>query len=240
MIGRLGYAVGRMPDRTTISAAAAVLVALVLAACGSSSGNGVASRAPDQIVTRATNAIDGVRTVRVSGVVATGASSTIKLDLELVAGKGATGSMSQNGLSFKLITVGDNAYINGSPGFWKRFGGASAAQLLQGKWLKASASTGDFASFASLTNVHKLLAGLLSGHGALTKGPVTTIRGQKVIALKDASKHGTLYVATTGAPYPVRIANSGASGGELDFSRFDGPVDLKAPAQSIDISKLGK
>ena len=86
--------------------------------------------------------------------------------------------------------------------------------------------------------MRKLLAGLLGGHGALTKGSMTTVAGHKVIALQDASKHGTLYVATSGKPYPIQISNTGANGGQLTFSRFDTPVALAAPAHSIDLSKL--
>jgi hypothetical protein len=155
-------------------------------------------------------------------------SDLIKLDLSLENGKGATGSMSENGLSFKLITVGGEAYINGSAGFWKHFGGTAAVQLLKGRWLRAPSGSGDFASFASLTNVHKLLSALLEGDGT------------PVIAVHDTSKGGTLYVATSGDPYPIQITNNGTQGGQLDFSAFNQPVTLTAPAQSIDISKLGK
>lgn len=231
-----------MRDRLSIAAAVAVLMALAVAACGSSSspsGNGVAAKSPDDIVSAATNAIGAVNSVRVSGRVADGSSKTpIRLDLNLVAGKGATGSMSENGLSFRLITVGGNAYINGSPAFWRQFGGTAAVGRLQGRWLKAPADHGQFASFASLTDLHKLMAGLLGGHGALAKGATSTLRGRKVIALKDRSKGGTLYVATTGKPYPLRIANDGSTGGQLDFTRFDVPVTLRPPSQSIDITKV--
>lgn len=236
-----------MRDRKFPLTALAVLVALLLAACGSggSSGgsgggspNGVAAKSADQIVAAATSAIDAVNTVRVTGSVKSG-SRTIHLDLHLVNGKGATGSMAENGLSFKLISVGGEAYINGTPSFWQQFGGASAAQLLQGHWLRAPASTGDFASFSSLTNLHRLLAALLAHHGALTRGARSTLDGTPVIAVHDTARGGTLYVATTGRPYPVRISNDGASGGSLSFSEFDKPVTLAPPPHAIDIDKLG-
>jgi hypothetical protein len=221
--------------------AVAAPVSLALAGCGGSGhhAHGIAAETPNQIIAAATRAIDGVRTVRVSGEVGDGSSSnTIKLDLNLVNGRGATGSMSEHGLSFKLISVGGDAYINGSPGFWKQFGGAAAVRQLQGKWLRAPADSGDFASFSSLTNVHKLLTGLLSGHGALTMGTTGTVDGQKVISVRDASRQGTLYVAATGPPYPIRIANTSTQGGEINFSRFNRPVKLKAPGASIDIDSV--
>jgi hypothetical protein len=233
-----------MRGRRLILTAAAALLALLVAACGgssssSSSGNGVATKTANQIVAQSTKAINGVQSVKVSGSVKDG-SDLIKLDLSLENGKGATGSMSENGLSFKLITVGGEAYINGSAGFWKHFGGTAAVQLLKGRWLRAPSGSGDFASFASLTNVHKLLSALLEGHGALTRGATSTVDGTPVIAVHDTSKGGTLYVATSGDPYPIQITNNGTQGGQLDFSAFNQPVTLTAPAQSIDISKLGK
>ena len=236
-----------MRRRTGIGAALGTAVALVIAGCGGSSGggaadNGVAAKSADQIVAQATRAIDAVHSVRVSGNVGSGhGQGAIHLDLHLVEGTGATGSMSENGLAFKLITVNDNAYVDGSPDFWKQFGGSAAVQLLQGRWLRAPADHGPFASFASLTDLHKLVSGLLTGHGALTKGATSTIDGQKVIALTDKTNQGTLYVATTGPPYPIQISGGGTSGaGKLDFSAFDRPVTVKAPASSIDITKLKK
>ncbi len=223
-----------------IGCAPAAIVALTVAACGSSGPGGIAARAPNVIVTRATQAIDAVHSVRVSGVISDGsAKHPIRLDLQLVNGRGATGSLSENGASFRLITVGGESYVNGSPAFWRQFGGSGVATQLQGKWLRASASTGDFASLASLTQVHKLLAALLTGHGALVRGGTSTLAGHRVIALHDTSAHGTLYVATTGAPYPIRIQDSGSHGGELDFSDFNAPVALAAPKSSVDIADLG-
>jgi hypothetical protein len=241
-----------MRDRRFSLAAVAAVAALVLglAGCGGSSGgphagsggsgasNGVASQTANQIVRRATQAIESVSSVHVSGSVADG-SHRITLDLHLVNGKGATGSLSENGLSFRLIALGSEAYVNGSPGFWRQFGGAPAERLLHGQWLRAPARSGDFASFSSLTDVHRLLSGLLAGHGALTRGSTTTIDGTPVVAVQDAAKGGTLYVATTGTPYPIRIANRSVSGGRLDFGSFNQPVTLAAPAHSIDISRLG-
>jgi hypothetical protein len=238
--GSVGYASPRMRARVLIGCALAALAALALAACGSSSGGGaIAGRAPDVIVARATQAIDAVRTVRVSGAISDGSSKhPIRLDLQLVNGRGATGSMSENGASFRLITVGGESYVNGSPEFWRQFGGSAVADQLQGKWLRASASDGDFASLASLTQVHKLLAALLTGHGPLVRGATSTLAGHPVIALHDTSEHGTLYVATTGAPYPIRIQDTGSRGGELNFGDFDAPVTLTPPKSSVDISDL--
>ena len=225
----------------------AALLALALAACGSSSSssssssgsgpsNGITSKSPDQIVSAATSAVGSVDSVHVSGKVASGGQN-VALDLNLVNGKGGTGSMSQNGLGFKIVALGPEVYINGSSAFWNKFGGSAAAQLLSGKWLKAPAS-GQLSSLATLTDVQKLFSQLLSTHGKLAKGQTTTVQGRQVVAVNDTTNGGTLYVATTGKPYPIEISKTGSQGGQLVFNRFNQPVSLTAPANAIDISQL--
>lgn len=174
--------------------------------------------------------------MHVSGAV-TSAGTPVTLNLNLVSGKGARGQMSEGGLGFQIVALNGTAYINGSDAFWRHFGGNTAAQLFKGKWLKAP-ETGQFASLAQLTNLQALVGQALSRHGTLSKGQTTTVNGQKVIAVNDTSQGGTLYVATTGNPYPVKISKSGSSGGQLSFDSFNQTVSLTAPANAIDISKL--
>ncbi|HTP21579.1 MAG TPA: hypothetical protein VMJ65_18380 [Solirubrobacteraceae bacterium] len=224
-------------------AALSALVALALASCGGSSGsssdsasNGVTSKSPDQIVAAATHAVGSVDSVHVAGKVLS-SGQNVTLDLNLVNGKGGKGSMSQNGLGFKIVAVGPEVYINGSSAFWTKFGGSAAAGLLSGKWLKAPAS-GQLSSLATLTDVQKLFSQLLSSHGKLVKGKTTTVQGQQVVAVNDTTNGGTLYVATTGKPYPIEISKTGSDGGQLVFDHFNQPVTLTAPAKAIDISQL--
>jgi hypothetical protein len=210
-----------------------------LAGCGGSgsSGNGVASKSSEQIVAATKAAADSASSVHVAGSVVSG-GAPLTLDLTLAAGKGGRGQISTNGLSFQLIQVEGSAYISGSPAFYRHFAGPSAAQLLQGKWLKAPATTGELAAISSLTDLRKLVDTSLAGHGTLVKGATTTVNGQQAIALKDTAKGGTLYVATTGQPYPIEIEKGGAEGGKITFDRWNAPVTLAAPANAVDINKL--
>jgi hypothetical protein len=219
---------------------ACVLVAGALAGCGgssSSSGNGIAGKSPNEILAATKVAADAATSVHVTGsVVSSGAPIT--LDMELLAGKGGRGKLSENGLAFELIETGGTVYIKGSAAFYKHIGGAAAAQLLQGKWLKAPANSSDFASLASLTDLRKLVDTTLANHGSLTKGGTTTVTGQKVVGLTDTSKGGTLYIAATGQPFPVEITKSGSGGGNISFDRWNTPVSVTAPANSIDVAQL--
>jgi hypothetical protein len=216
-----------------------VLVACAVSACGgggSSSGNGVASKSPNEIVAAALGAINSAKSAHISGSVISG-TSPITLNLDLVSGQGGRGQMSEGGLGFQIEVIGREVYINGSSSFWKHFGGAAAAQIFQGKWLKAPAS-GQFASLAQLSNLHALLGTVLSTHGSLTKTGTTTVNGQSAVGVRDTTQGGTLYVATTGKPYPLEILKRGGQGGRIVLNKFDQPVTLAPPANAIDISKF--
>jgi hypothetical protein len=218
-----------------------VLVLAALGGCGSgSSGNGVASKSPTEILTAAKAAADSASAVRVTGSTVTG-GTPISLDLSLVAGKGGSGKLSQSGLSFELIEIDGTIYINGSPAFYSHFAGPAAAQLLHGKWLKASTSNASFAGLSSLTDLRKLLdAALSSSHNSLTKVGISTVNGQPAVGVKDSGQNGTLYVATTGPAYPLEITKNGSGGGKITFSEWDKPVTLTAPANAVDIEQLQK
>jgi hypothetical protein len=224
---------------------ALVLLAVLLGGCGSSgssssssaSSNGISSKTPAEILTAAKAAADSASSVHVSGSIVSG-SSPITLNLELLAGKGGRGQISENGLSFNLIQVGGTAYISGSPAFYSHFGGPAAAQLLEGKWLKVPASNGSFSTLGSLTNLSQLLDTALADHGTLAKGVTTTVDGQKVLSVTDVAHGGTLYVATAGKPYPIEITKGGKSGGKILFDRWNAPVTLAAPKNSIDLAQL--
>jgi hypothetical protein len=59
-----------------------------------------------------------------------------------------------------------------------------------------------------------------------------------VIGITDKSKGGTLFISTTGKPYPVEITKGGSGGGKITFDRWDEPVTLSAPANAIDVAQL--
>ena len=218
---------------------AVVIFAAALAGCGSSSptGNGVASKSPIEIVASAKAAAAGAASAHVAGSIVD-AGKPISLDMELVAGKGGKGRISLEGLGIDLIQVNGTVYINGSPAFYRRVAGPAAAQLLQGKWLKAPASSGNFSSLASLTNLGKLIDTTLASHGKLASAGSTTVAGQQAVGVADLSKGGTLYVASTGSPYPLEIVKTGAGGGKIVFDRWNKAVTLAAPANAVNINQL--
>jgi hypothetical protein len=216
-----------------------VLLLTASAGCGGSTkkSNGVASKPADAIVAAALTATNSAKSVHVSGTIPE-SGRPLALDLHIAGSRGGSGWMAEKGARADIIRIGSKAYMKGSAAFWLSFGGKTAAQILTGRWIVGSAISGDFASLTPLTDLHKLVGGLLSSHGKLTKGATTTIAGQPVIAVTDTTQGGTLYIATSGQPYPMELVKTGASAGKLTFDQWNAAVTLTAPKGAIDFSKI--
>jgi hypothetical protein len=233
----------RLAARMRVSGLALVLAAVLLAGCGghkkAAKPNTEASKPAKRVLADARAAATSASSSHVSGNVRSN-GAPITLDLSMARGKGAKGSMTTSGLKFDLIRVGDTVYIRGSDEFYKKFAGPNVAQLLHGKWLKASATQGRLQALAPLTSIDALFTGISSHHGKLVNDGKTTYKGQQVVAIRDTSDNSRLYVAAAGKPYPVAITGGkrGRSG-TIRFDDWNEPVSLSAPGGAIDISKLG-
>lgn len=224
------------------SAVAVVFAGLVLSGCGghgkSASSNGEASKSADTVLADAKAAADGASSAHVSGSISS-AGTPITIDLSM-GGDKAKGSMSTSGLEFDLVRIGEIAYIKGSDDFYKHFAGAAVAQLLHGKWLKASIVSGRYASLAPLTSISVLFGKVASNHGKLANEGSKTFNGQKVVEIRDRSDNSKLYVAATGKPYPVAIVGGKKNqSGTINFDDWNKSLSVSAPKGAIDISKLG-
>jgi hypothetical protein len=212
---------------------AAGLAGLLLAGCGGGSkGNGEAAKSASDIIADAAAAAAQAPSVRV----ASSGTSAFTLDLRLAAGSGGKGTITTNGLTFQIIRIGDAAYVKGNATFWRQFGRPTAAQLLHGRWLKVSATSGPLSSFTPFTDIGKLFDAVISTHGKLKKGDTTKIDGQSAIGIVDTTKGGTLYVATTGKPYPLEVTQGGK--GKITFTEWGKSVQLHAPPDAVDLSQL--
>ena len=215
--------------------------AALLAGCGGSGAksNGEAQKTAQQVATDALNAAVAAGAVHVSGTIVS-SGTHLALDIRIVKGKGGSGEMSEQGLKFQLVRVGGKAYIKGSDAFYKKFAGAGVAALLHDKWLSGSATTGSLASLTSLTDIVKLFRGALGSHGTLKNDGETTYKGQKAVAIEDATKGGTLYVAATGTPYPIAIVSPhNGKSGSITFDDWNKTVGITAPKGAVDVGSLG-
>jgi hypothetical protein len=209
---------------------------VVVAGCGGSS-SGEAQKSAAQILTDTKAAAQSATSVHYVGTINQNGSS-LHLDMQLVAGKGGKGTITIGGHKIDIVRIGQKVYFKGDEAFYRQYAGKAAAQLLAGKWIAAPSTSGNFASFTPLTDIGKLF-GLIKTKGTTSKGAQSTVDGQKVIAITSSVPGtGTIYVATTGKPYPVELAGPSGKAGSLHFSDWNGTVTLVAPSGAIDLSKL--
>jgi hypothetical protein len=226
-----------MGRRLRIGLLAFALVPVLASGCGgSSSSNDEATKAAAVVFSDAQRAALGATSVHVAGALNDG-GHPLSLDLILEHAKGK-GMMSESGLSFQIVRIGNAAYIKGSDAFLKQFAGAAAAQLFHDKWLKGSIVTGNLRSLAPLTDITKLFKGALGSHGKLVNEGETDFQGQKAVAIKDTKDGSILYIAASGTPYPLG-AKQGKSKSSVTFDHWNDTVSVAAPKGAVDISKLG-
>jgi hypothetical protein len=204
-------------------------------------GESIATLSADEILKKATAALQGAGSVRLEGEGGSG-SKRFAIDLSYSADN-STGKLGVNGQTIELRKLGQTVYLKGSREFWTSNGGEAAAQLLTGKWLKTPLSDKRFSGLSELTDLSEAAKGILDPDGTITKGTEKTVNGVRCIGLVSSGKDGgTLWVATTGEPYPVRIEPNAESGeqGSLDFTGYGEPVTVTPPPADlvVDVSKL--
>jgi hypothetical protein len=215
----------------------ATVLALLLVGCGSSD-NGVVSKPAAQILAATRAAAQGASAVHVVASSKLTDGGSFKLDANLAKDR-AHAQVSLFGITFEVIRDGDTLYVKGNQVFTARLGAVLGVKIPSNTWLKGPAK-GPLAQTGSFTEIEEELPVMLSGSGPISKGAKTKIDGQPAIALKETRKlyTGTLYVATTGQPYPLKLTKIGRETGQTTFTGWDDPVTVSPPAKSVDISQL--
>jgi hypothetical protein len=112
----------------------------------------------------------------------------------------------------------------------------AAVAMLAGKWTKMSAKGKDAKDIAGFCDLNSVLGGAEDVNSDATRGRTTTVDGTPAIVLheKDGKDRYTLYVATKGKPYLLRVDSSSVKDpGTLTFSEYNQPVPAKKPAGKI-------
>jgi len=242
--------------RHAAAAAVGSTALAALAALASGPGMAGAATAPSaQTEYRASLNAVGSQGVHFTSV-ATQSGVTIRVE-----GDTGTTSGSQN-LTVKRgsLTEQVTAMVVGSTGYVK----ANTAALHNVIGLSNALSrthAGTWLSFpTSNSALGQLVGGLLNSQvtselqmsGPFTYGTVTTVNGQKALAVHGyvSTQSGSkvpviLYVASTGAPLPIQeVTNPGSSGGAsaihgtVTFSHWGETTNVKAPARSVSLLKL--
>jgi hypothetical protein len=205
-----------------------------------------------EIADRAVKATTGANSLRMKGDVPDDEDGgTIGIDMALNKKGECAGTMSMAGQGkADLIKTGDTVYMKYDEAFLRAQGKGQSksetdgvVELLAGKWTKMSATGSDAKDIAGFCDLDSVLADAKNVNSDATRGKTTTIDGTPAIVLheKDGKDRYTLYVATQGKPYLLRVDSTSAKDpGTLTFSEYEKPVPAEKPAGKIlDLDKLG-
>jgi hypothetical protein len=222
-------------------AATPILVVAALGSPASAAGNGITGKSAAQVVSTAVKASGAASSFSVVGSV-TQTGSTVSLNLSVSSSGMSEGTITINGGTAHVVELGSVAYFKADSEFWTENGGKADAQLLAGKWVYGPISSSTFSSFKGFLSPHAVISSFFSGNsGPFKKGRTTSIGGQAVLAItgQNKSNNGTLYVATTGKPFVVKLEAKGSSGsGQVTFSHYNRPVRPSKPAGAINLQQL--
>jgi hypothetical protein len=192
------------------------------------------SRSADEILAASRAALLRASSVHAKGdLVSDGTPYTI--DMRMVRGVGAAGTMAVQGKGLKLVRIGDTAYVQPDAAFLlAATNSASSVRLLSGTYFKVTArKSALFAPFVALTDAEQAFGPALAPPGAVTKGKVSKVNNQRVLdLLVDGGKSGHVLVALSGTPYPMRIVYGSSAGQHVDLDGFNARVKLTAPPAS--------
>jgi len=202
--------------------------------------NGVAALPADQILRRAQTAVKGATSYRINGdMKSAGQRATIEFQIR---GSDLSGSLAMGAAKAELLEVGGRQYVRPNEQFWSMIGDPRKAKELTrsvgAKWAKVPAGDKDLSGLFGAASIVELLNNV----GKVTKGPAKEIDGVPAIGLVDnGPEGGTLYVATVGEPYPLRLEAQVLTDGHISFTDFGARFPaLKAPADAevVDYGQL--
>ncbi|KUM72038.1 hypothetical protein [Streptomyces curacoi] len=215
----------------------------------------------EEIADKALTATLGAASLRVKGDLPDDETKgTVQIDMALNKKNECAGTMGMDGEGkADMIKTGDTVYMKYDEAFLRAEGeGEDEAEadamvaLMAGKWTKMSAKGADAEDIADFCDLDTVLGGAedlysdaSSGGGAVkvTRGRTTAVDGVPALALKakEGKDRYTLYVATEGKPYLLRLDSTSPDDlGTLTFSDFDVPVPAQAPTGDVvDLDALG-
>jgi hypothetical protein len=217
--------------------------AIILAGCGGSSEEGITTKPAAAILAASANAARNASSVRVVSKSSVG-KTPVGFELQLAGQQGGLARTSLGALSGEAIRVGNTVYVKVGPVLAERLSKATGTNIPAGSWLQAPTTNPQIASSALLTKTDgELLFLLRSPTVSITKGPITTVKGQKTIELKTKGKlyTGQIYIAVTGTPYPIEIIKHPLKKSHethTTFTNWNQPIKLPTPPNATQLANL--
>ncbi|MEV5317220.1 hypothetical protein AB0K92_06000 [Streptomyces sp. NPDC052687] len=203
-----------------------------------------------EIADRAVKATTGASSLRMAGEVPDEESGgTIRFDVAVNTEGECAGTFGTGEGKADLIRTGGTLYMRYDEAFLRaQAEGEPEAEtdavvdMMAGKWTKMAATGSDAEAMAEFCDLDRLLGDADDVKSDATRGRTTTVDGTPAIVLheKDGKERYTLYVATEGEPYLLRLDTKSAGAGDsLVFSDYGKPVPAKKPGGEIlDLDEL--
>ncbi|WP_406286021.1 hypothetical protein [Embleya sp. NBC_00896] len=204
---------------------------------GAPLGNQVDSLDPAAILQRAQAATAGAKSVHVKGELtlpgtASKPAKPFSVDMRFTS-TGAEGQIVEDGTTAYMTRVQSQVWFRGDGKFWSKVDGPAAEQAYRDKYVQVPSGDKKYAGIVENTYVERLTNKLMGKPGKLEKGPTKQVNGHRAIALENRTPGGggTIWVATEGAPYLLRMesAADAKQTGAFDFLAYGERVDLHAP-----------
>ncbi|MFE9774975.1 hypothetical protein ACFYOV_25535 [Streptomyces sp. NPDC005931] len=198
-----------------------------------------------EIVERSVTATTGASSLRMKGDIPddeTGGTLRINMAMDKRGECAGTMGMGNEGEA-ELIKTGDTLYMKYDEAFLRAQSKGepkadvdATVALLADQWTRMSATGPDAEDITGFCDLDEVLADMKDGESNATRGRTATVDGTPAIVLheKDGTDDFTLYVATEGEPYLLRLdSNSPADRGSLTFSDFNEPVPAQKPSGDV-------
>ncbi|MGC0316172.1 hypothetical protein [Kitasatospora acidiphila] len=221
-------------------------------AAASPSGPDLSTMSADQISDQAKTAMVSLTSARMAGTTnSDGQKISFKLQMDKQQNCTGTMGIGSSG-NVELIHNSTNTWIKPDAAFWQAMAaqeghaqqGPAIAKLLNGRWVTAPPGDQKMQQIAAMCGLLPHFADDTSKSTGATKGAPTTVNGTPALPINatDDSGPSTIYVATQGQPYALRIEDKSADGGTMDFSDFNKPFTVEAPPadQTIDYTVFQK
>jgi hypothetical protein len=220
------------------------MVALIGSGCSSSGvhTNGLEKKSATQVQQAAVAALKAAKSVHVTW---TGRDErkTGRLDMR-TQGNASTGIMGLPGVNIglpgvielQITTIGPDLYVKTDRRGWQLLGaiGAPAAmQNLAGRWVKIRKDQVNLEGPFSLDELAAQLAKWSPESPLEPKIVQTTLDGKKVVVV-SAQNGSKLYVANTGAAYPLRVERGGTATGRFDYTEYGVGFHITAPSDAVE------
>ncbi|PZF82532.1 hypothetical protein [Jiangella anatolica] len=196
--------------------------------------NGIDELAPAEVLEQSLAAMQATGSYRVTGTTVSGNT----IDIAFKDGVGSVGSVgSENAV--QLVATPGAVYVTGDESLAASVG-ADVGTTLAGKWLLISPEAAS--SFAIFADGAAFAAAVLGADDPDALTPIQEVDGRPAIGLLFPETGGTLWVAASGEPLPLRLEEKGASAGAgvITFSDYGTEVAVTPPAPEavVDLTKI--